>query len=110
MLFLSRQEVTNIMDRIKSVEESQRELNEYKIECEIKHKQSDEHRERMQECIEKLSSSNLTLASSIDNMTITFHDSWMKSRNAWITWDNLIKLSAVVAAFIATYLAIKEIL
>jgi len=110
MLFLSRQEVTNIMDRIKSVEDSQKELNEYKIECEIKHKQGDEHRERMQECIEKLSSSNLTLASSIDNMTATFHESWMRSRNAWITWETMLKLAAGVGAIIAAYIAIKSVI
>ena len=44
MLFLSRQEVNNIMTRVAKVEECQRELNEYRVKCEIMHKQGEEHR------------------------------------------------------------------
>ena len=110
MLFLSRQEVNNIMTRVAKVEECQRELNEYRVECEIKHKQGEEHRIKLQDSMDKLSESNLTLAASIDNMTTSFHDTWIKSRNAWITGETLLKLSAVVVAFTAAYIAIKDVI
>ena len=110
MLFLSRQEVNNIMTRVAKVEECQRELNEYRVKCEIMHKQGEEHRIKLQDSMDKLSESNLTLAASIDNMTVSFHDTWIKSRNAWITGETLLKLSAVVVAFIAAYIAIKDVI
>ena len=110
MLFLSRQEVNNIMTRVAKVEECQRELNEYRVKCEIMHKQGEEHRIKLQDSMDKLSESNLTLAASIDNMTASFHDTWIKSRNAWITGETLLKLSAVVVAFIAAYIAIKDVI
>ena len=118
MLFLSRQEVMNIMNehkeecdkRISRIEEEQREIGEYRVECEIKHKQGEEHRIKLQDSMDKLSESNLTLAASIDNMTVSFHDTWIKSRNAWITGETLLKLSAVVVAFTAAYIAIKDVI
>ena len=110
MLFLSRQEVNNIMTRVAKVEECQKELNEYRVECEMKHQQGDDEREEMRLCIKELSASNLALATSINNWTVTFHDTWIKSRNAWITGETLLKLSAVVVAFTAAYIAIKDVI
>ena len=110
MLFLSRQEVNNIMTRVAKVEECQRELNEYRVKCEIMHKQGEEHRIKLQDSMDKLSESNLTLAASIDNMTTSFHDTWIKSRNAWITGETLRKLSTLIVAFIAAYIAIKDVI
>ena len=118
MLFLSRQEVVSIMNeykeecdkRISRIEEEQKEISEYRVKCEIMHKQGEEHRIKLQDSMDKLSESNLTLAASIDNMTTSFHDTWIKSRNAWITGETLLKLSAVVVAFIAAYIAIKDVI
>ena len=118
MLFLSRQEVVSIMNeykeecekRISRIEEEQKGISEYRVECEIKHKQGEEHRIKLQDSMDKLSESNLTLAASIDNMTVSFHDTWIKSRNAWITGETLLKLLAVVVAFTTAYFAIKDVI
>lgn len=110
MLFLSRQEVNDIMTRMSKIEEVQKQLSEYHVECEMRHQQGEEHRVKLQESMDKLSSSNLTLAASIDNMTLRFHDSWIKSKNAWITWENIVKISVIATGFIALYIAIKNVI
>jgi len=111
---------SELTDMIISNRERIERLEQHKIECDLLHETTKEHRRRADDAMHSLTDSNIKLANAVTEFNITVLrlsaevdkgkpviEFWQKANDAWsfnkIVWASIISIIAGIIAIITLY-------